>query len=540
MERIKVTNTSIIVDDYDMGESEQLEKVFRIFDPIAHKMYYKGFFYDEENRRLYLPAGMDIWFVRRALDEKYYSRISNEPYQMIDNILIKYKPRDEEQIEALKFTCNVGEYEDNRFLHQLSLNLFTGKGKTYVSIATICFFKIKSIIITGSNTLLDQWRSEIIKYTNLTNTDIVSISGSDYCNMILNGSSSKAKNGKIFLCSHGTLRSFGDRYGWDKISKLFSELGIGMKFFDEAHTNFDNMLMIDFFTNVYKTFYVTATPGRSSWRENHIFQISLKNVPGIDLFDENNDPHTSYVAIKWNSNPTPQVISACRSKYGLDRNKYINYVTQKPEFYDMMRIIMDMVIKCKGRVLMYIGTNEGILRLYHWLGKEYPEFIGDIGIFTSLLDKQEKMKDKRKKLIISTTKSAGLGEHIEGLKMTIVLAEPFKSEIITRQTLGRTRDNNTMYIELVDMGFKYCRKFYNDKLHVFKKYATDVSDTMIDSYELNRRSKILKVERNHYQICPIELADDRFDFSFIKQEQGPICPVEFIDNSVISSNKIKR
>lgn len=540
MERIKVTNTSIIVDDYDMGESEQLEKVFRIFDPIAHKMYYKGFFYDEENRRLYLPAGMDIWFVRRALDEKYYSRISNEPYQMIDNILIKYKPRDEEQIEALKFTCNVGEYEDNRFLHQLSLNLFTGKGKTYVSIATICFFKIKSIIITGSNTLLDQWRSEIIKYTNLTNTDIVSISGSDYCNMILNGSSSKAKNGKIFLCSHGTLRSFGDRYGWDKISKLFSELGIGMKFFDEAHTNFDNMLMIDFFTNAYKTFYVTATPGRSSWRENHIFQISLKNVPGIDLFDENNDPHTSYVAIKWNSNPTPQVISACRSKYGLDRNKYINYVTQKPEFYDMMRIIMDMVIKCKGRVLMYIGTNEGILRLYHWLGKEYPEFIGDIGIFTSLLDKQEKMKDKRKKLIISTTKSAGLGEHIEGLKMTIVLAEPFKSEIITRQTLGRTRDNNTMYIELVDMGFKYCRKFYNDKLHVFKKYATDVSDTMIDSYELNRRSKILKAERNHYQICPIELADDRFDFSFIKQEQGPICPVEFIDNSVISSNKIKR
>ena len=124
--------------------------------------------------------------------------------------------------------------------------------------------------------------------------------------------------------------------------------------------------------------------------------------------------------------------------------------------------------------------------------------------------------------------------------MTIVLAEPFKSEIITRQTLGRTRDNNTMYIELVDMGFKYCRKFYNDKLHVFKKYATDVSDTMIDSYELNRRSKILKAERNHYQICPIELADDRFDFSFIKQEQGPICPVEFIDNSVISSNKIKR
>ena len=55
--------------------------------------------------------------------------------------------------------------------------------------------------------------------------------------MILNGSSNKAKNGKVFLCSHGTLRSFGDRYGWDKISQLFRELGIGMKFYDEELIN---------------------------------------------------------------------------------------------------------------------------------------------------------------------------------------------------------------------------------------------------------------------------------------------------------------
>lgn len=541
MDRIKVTNTAIIVENYTMGESEQLEKPFRIYDPITHKVYYKGFYYDEENKRLYLPAGMDIWYVRKSLGEKYYTRIDSEPFQMIDNVMIKFKPRDEEQVEALKFTCNVGEYEDNKYLHQLSLNLFTGKGKTYVSIATICFFKIKSIIITGSNSLLSQWGEEICKYTNLKPSDIVSINGSEYCNMILNGSSNKAKNGKVFLCSHGTLRSFGDRYGWDKVPQLFRELGIGMKFYDEAHTNFDNMLMIDFFTNTFKTFYVTATPGRSNWKENHIFQISLKNVPGIDLFDENNDPHTSYIAIKWNSNPTPQAVSACKNVYGLDRNKYINYVTQKPEFYDMMRIIMDMVIKCKGRVLMYIGTNEGILRLYHWLGKEYPEFLGDIGIFTSLLDKTQKQKDKKKKLIISTTKSAGLGEHIEGLKMTIVLAEPFKSEIITRQTLGRTRDPNTLYIELVDMGFRYCRKFYNEKLPIFNKYASDVSDTTVDSYELTRRAKILKAERTHYQICPIELADDRFDFSFIKDKQtGPICPIEFIDNDPLSSIKYRK
>ena len=55
---------------------------------------------------------------------------------------------------------------------------------------------------------------------------------------------------------------------------------------------------------------------------------------------------------------------------------------------------------------------------------------------------------------MTTTKSAGAGEDIPGLKYSVVLAEPFRSEVLARQTLGRTRDPNTTYIELVDIGFK--------------------------------------------------------------------------------------
>jgi hypothetical protein len=392
------------------------------------------------------------------------------------------------------------------------------------------------MIITGSNSLLSQWGQNIISYTNLQEKDIVHISGSDSINMILQGKSQKALNGQIFLCSHGTLKSFGDTYGWDGVYRLFEILGIGIKIFDEAHTHFENMLMIDYYTNVYKTYYVTATPGRSNWRENKIFQLSIKNVPNIDLFDENNDPHTDYIAIKWNSRPTPQQISACRNKYGLDRMKYIDYITKNSNFYSMMHIIMDLVIKCKGRVLMYIGTNDGILRVYHWIGTNYPEFIGDIGIFTSLLSKEQKLKEKQKKILLSTTKSAGLGEHIEGLKMTIVLAEPFKSEILARQSLGRTRDSKTLYIELVDMGFRYVKKFYFDKLPIFNKYASSVSDSTIDQYELDRRSQNIIDKRTSWRESPIELDDKRFDFDAVlpkkkKELNVPICPVEFINNN---------
>ena len=549
--RIKVTNTAIIIDNYELHESEQLEHPFQIYDPVYHRMNYLGFYYDKENKRIYLPGGLDLWWVRKAVNEKYYTRIDPYPYKKISNIRMKYKPRDNEQLETLKFTAGLEEYDGNQYAPQLSINLSTGKGKTYCSIATIAFYQIKSIIITGSNSLLTQWEQNIIEYTNLNSSDIFRINGSDICNMILNGSSNKAENASIFLCSHGTLRSFGDRYGWDKVGELFKKLGIGMKFYDECHTNYDNMLMIDFFTNIFKTFYVTATPGRSDWKENHIFQISLKNVPNIDLFDENKDPHTSYIALKWNSNPTAMDISKCKSSmYGLDRNKYMEYLTKKPEFYELLRVIMDLVIKCKGRALLYIGTNDGILRVYYWICQNYPEFIGDIGIFTSLVSKEDKMKEKKKRLLLSTTKSAGLGEHIEGLKLTVVLAEPFKSDIVFRQTLGRTRDPNTIYIETVDLGFKYTKKYYYAKLPSANKYAKDVSDMTMDKYELKKRSDNLKIERTHWQQSPIELCDDRFDFDSVvpdyiknddKQIPGvPFCPIKFIENDINSPNGFRR
>ena len=77
--------------------------------------------------------------------------------------------------------CGVNEFEENEDATQLSTNLNTGKGKTYCSIATIAFYKIKSMIITASNTLLSQWKDEILKYTNLSEKDVIQI---DVCNLI--------------------------------------------------------------------------------------------------------------------------------------------------------------------------------------------------------------------------------------------------------------------------------------------------------------------------------------------------------------------
>lgn len=523
MSSIILRNSCIIIDDYTMGDCYELEKNFMVYDPLTHTYDRFGMWYDDDEGRLYIPRGLDIWKIKQYLKLDTVRKEKPNDYLTFDNIMLKYQPRDEQQKEALRFMIGVNEYQDNATEPQISVNLNTGKGKTYCSIATISYLRIKSIIITASVTLLKQWKENILEYTNLKDSDVFRIEGSQILNMILMNKSNKSKEAKIFLCTHATLRSFGETYGWNRLNEIFNNLGIGIKIYDEAHTNYDNMLMVDFFTNIAKTYYVTATPARSNYKENIIYQLSMKNVPGIDLFDIENDPHTEYIAIKWNSRPTAQQISMCRNSYGLDRNKYVGYVTKQPNFYRMMRIIMDLVIKADGIVLMYIGTNEGILRVYEWIGTNYPEFLGDIGIYTSLVETNKKYKEKKKKLLLSTTKSAGLGEHIEGLKMTIVLAEPFRSDVIARQTLGRTRDKNTVYIELVDLGFKQTRNFYYSKLPTFNKYASGVSDTTIDQYELENRSRQIELSRKKMAEPAISLHDERF-FKYNNEKDTGVKP----------------
>lgn len=518
MHEIYITNTAILITDYNLNDCPELERNFMVYNPLTHSMDILGMYYSVKNRVLYIPRGLDIWKVKQYLKIDTYKTLPPNQYKEIDAVMMKYRPRDDDQTEALKFMAGLEEYNNNLYLSQLSVNLATGKGKTYCSIATIAYFKIKSIVITGANTLLQQWISNVKEYTTLTDSDIMLINGSPTMNMILSGKSKKAEHAKIFFCTHGTIRSFCDTYGWNKLNEIFKILGIGMKFIDEAHTNYANILMIDFFTNVFKTYYVTATPERSSWAENRIYQLSMKNIPYIDLFKEDKDPHTDYIAIKWNSKPTVMQLNECKGVYGLDRNKYINYVTQQPAFFAALRIIMDIFFKTNGRGLFYIGTNEGILRVYKWIGTNFPQLLGDIGIYTSIMSKEQKLHEKEKRLLLSTTKSAGLGEDIHDLKITVLLAEPFKSEVLAKQTLGRTRNPNTLYIELVDLGFRYIKKYYYYKLPIFNKYALSVSDTNIDSYELNRRAEILEEKQNEqYGNSPIVLHDERF-FKYHKEE----------------------
>ena len=160
-----------------------------------------------------------------------------------------------------------------------------------------------------------------------------------------------------------------------------------------------------------------------------------------------------------------------------------------------------------GKHLFYIGTNEAILYVRDWIYKNFPELIGQVGIYTSIIPPDKKKQELDKKIILSTTKSAGAAMDIKGLVETVNLAEPFKSKLIAQQTLGRTRDDNTMYKDIVDNGFYYTKKFYDFKKPVFKKYASSCVEVNLRQEELE--AKYTESVRKHDGlIYPMTFLDD--------------------------------
>lgn len=498
MNKVIVKNTSIVVNDYTLGDCPKIESYFTIFDRITFTKHLKGMSYDEDTKTLYLPRGLDLYFIERYLEASPVRDFSYDEYIQSPEILLRYLPRDDVQKEALSFILAKGEYYQNAKATQLSINLPTGKGKTYVTIASMAFWRARSVVIASTVGWLEQWRNCIGEYTNLDmNKEVLIINSSVTIHKILNDIIDVSKY-SIFLITHSTLNNFGTNNGWKSIGELFRKLKVFLKVYDEAHLNFDNICMVDFYTNTRKTMYLTATPGRSDNIENFIYKLYFKNVPDINLFNPEDDPHTRYTALRYNSRPEPIEMKSCTNNvYGLDRNAYTNYIVQKETFYEMMYIVMDKVMSLKGKVLFYIGTNEAILVVKEWLEENYPEYRNDIGIYTSIIPKEQKPDELSKTIILTTTKSAGAALDIKGLKATFILAEPFKSEIIAKQVLGRTRDPNTECIELVDDGFRSISRFYNAKKPIMNKFAIECREIKIDYSTLSAKAtELFKIREN--------------------------------------------
>ena len=496
--KIVLRHSRIEINNYDIGDCPKLEYIFSIWDPVRHTSFPKGMEYNPDTKQLRLPRGIDISFIKNMFMCEPRVITTPDPYINIEQIPIKYLAKDERQLEILKFITGKDQYRYTLSKSQLSINSSTGSGKTFVTIASICFTGSRAIIITSSLNWLKQWKDRIMEYTPLTENNIYMIVGSGSISKIL---CRDPLDYQIFLVSHSTIKSYGDTNGWDKVEDLFKYLQCSMKVYDEAHLYFDNMVKIDFHSNTKKTLYLTATPQRSSREEDQIYQLYFKNVPSISLFNEDTDPHVNYISIHFNSHPSPIDIQKCKNQYGFNRIAYTSYVVTRPNFLKLITIVVDMILGMQGKALIYIGTNSSIKKVYDYILSEYPFLESHIGIYTSI-SREDKESNLYKKIILSTTKSCGAASDIYDLRIVVNLAEPFKSPVLAQQTLGRCRLDNTLYLDVVDQGFYFTKMYFESKKPIFYQYAKSCKSIIIGDEELkDRYNKIRDKYSTHKIMC---------------------------------------
>lgn len=472
--KVEIRRTCIIIHNYEPGEFESLERTFSVYDKIRHRSFVKVIWYDEQNKDLYIPSGIDISFImNRYRGEKIVKKLVPDKYELIMKSRMKYPPRDIRQSKAIDFCLGLGKYKINQNKSQISLNLNTGVGKTYVAIYVSNILAKKTMMITSSLNWIEQWKNKILEYClDVKEDEIYIISGTASIAKLLLGVKDMDKI-KYYLVSIDTFKSYAEKYSWNKLRELFNKLEIGTKIFDEAHLYFEANCMMDYFSDVDKTFYLTATPMRADRKENFIYQLTYKNVPRISLFDQEKDPRTRYEAYMYSSHPSPKEINSMRNAYGFNRIKYTSYLAKKPVYNILLDYVVNLIYtktSPKGKALIYIGTNDVIKETCKYLISKYDNI--SLGVYTSIVPKDKKEEQLNRKIIISTTKSFGAAMDVKNLEMVILLNEPFKFVGTTIQTLGRTRDDNTVYIEFVDTGFNDLIRYYRLKQKVFSKYAT--------------------------------------------------------------------
>ena len=494
MRSIDVYRTHVELTDYSLGQLPYIEKQHSIYDKVYHKFFPKGMLYDKNRRALMLPRGVNIDKMKWLMEDMPINIVnSNDPYESMDRKLnIKYTPRDDDQKEAIKFIMGMDKYYYTRENSMLSLNLNTGKGKTYCTIAAIALRGLRTIIITDTTGCLEQWYNFFREYTDIDESEICWITPNNIRRLEAN---CQTHRHSIYLALHSTIRAYSNRMGWEGVSSLFKAMKVGIKVYDESHLDLDNMFCIDCYTNTFLSLYLTATPNRSSYEEDKIFQEHFNGVPMIDLFHQDSDPHTKYAGIKFNSHPTAYDISDCKNAYGLDRMGYVNYLVQQPHFHYMLHVLIQQTMNKPGKSLWYIGTNNAIAVVFDWLITNYPELTGCIGVFNGEIPKDQRRAQLDKKIILTNTKSSGAAIDISGLVEVICLAEPFKSRVLAQQTFGRCRAENTIYKDIVDVGFPQTKAFYNHKKPVFTKYATECVEVRMEDKNLIERAKRILLDR---------------------------------------------
>lgn len=493
---ISVFLTHIEITPYKIGDCPEIERMMSKYDKATHSWIPISLYIEDDT--LYLPKGFSLTII-----EKYFRGVPHKFTHCDINNTFKegealYPPKSRIQEDAINFLTSKDSFSYSARYNQLGLNIDTGDGKTYSAVTAILKIKKKAIIITHQEKLKTQWIKTFKEMTTFDNSRLCNISGTMVIDLILGNEESKEykkatkqdKNGEyydgadIYFVNHQTLNAYARIHGWKTIGELFKRIRVGIKVIDESHKFFENTFMIDCFTNTEKTFYLTATFGRSDDKELRIYNTAFSSVVRYGeetVFLDEKRKHINFVIVYFRSIPkngTPIV----RNSYGFSSYRYIDYELHESNgaLERVLKEILKKTEHLEGKTLVISPKTDSV--------DHFAEYIRDltdkeVGTVYSKNGEELNKINLKKDIISSTVKSVGEGTDIKGLRVLINL-EPIGSKSLADQVRGRLREydseKDTFLFYPVDITLKEPYNFLKRILPIMKKKCKKIITIRID------------------------------------------------------------
>lgn len=465
---IEVGRNSIIVRNVDQNSKEfkNTRHTFSLYDTVQHKYTFSIYTIDGED--LFFPASVGLKTIKSLFPNKeVIVNLANTAKAKSVQYTMKFQPRDDVQRQAIAFLLKMRKDPET---HSRFLSLATGSGKTYTTINVISQIKKKPLVIVDTIDLATQWKREFLKHTDLSEDDILILSGQESIDKEM-----KDPTKKVYIAIHRTLSNMMST-DVSTVNKLMNKLGIGVRVFDESHVEFGNICKLNAFSNVQYTIYLTATPNRSNFLDNSLYAKVFRDIPYFNGKEIDAEKYHTIVLYTMDSKPSLDVKLGIKTKYGFSAARWASYIEQ--ENYEVLletavNIIdkFDLIKRSKKTAIM-LPTINLIKKLKEDLEIQYPD--SSFGTFIGEISKKKRTEELNKMFILTNEKICGKGMDIKDLEILINFV-PVGSTVVTEQILGRLRNNegkSAIMIDVTDTGFDECLKQSKIRKRLYKKKST--------------------------------------------------------------------
>lgn len=393
---------------------------------------------------------------------------SDDVWKYIFNDDILLQITDIEALDKEDCTCIKVDAEDQLYLTEDFIVTHNTFCVAYAS-TKLCE---KTLIITPNESLKHQWINTYSKMFDYRNKSLMNIAGSNIIEGIMEDNIES--NADVYFVNHQTLRSYMTQYGGYKLHQFFKKINIGIKVYDESHMEFANILLLDFFSNTNRTWYLTATFDRSDKTESQCFKRAFNSVLTYGEMESQEvvEKHVIYHVVNINSRITPRDRSKLMNSFqGFTAANYGKYAFQTDEnktAYKAILEILNITKTLEGKTIIFVPLIDVVDQVVKDLKKDFPD--KSVAAYHSRCSKDEKESAEKKDIIVSTIKSCGTGKDIKGLRV-VICAEPIASKVVAQQLMGRLRpyakDKETYFFDVLDISIPAINWWFRAR---YKKY----------------------------------------------------------------------